>query len=344
MKYLAFTIEEEPNRQRLGALVGDIVVDLAAARLWARTVLKLDIEEFPSALPLLIEAGPSAWNAVKQVMNTLQGEEVLARTARHQPRVVYSFEDIILLPPILRPRSLRDFYAFEQHVVTAYQNRNRTVPEEWYQFPVFYYSNPNSIYGPGEPVPYPPYSQALDYELEIACIIGKAGIDIQPDQAEEHIFGYTVFNDWSARDVQRSEVKVGLGPAKGKDFASSLGPWIVTPDELADARTDRCGVYDLHMTARINGETRSSGCWKDVYYSFGEMIARASQDVYLLPGEVIGSGTVGTGCLLELTRGEGPWLQPGDIVECEVERMGVLRNRVIGTPKPHLERFRTYHE
>jgi fumarylacetoacetate (FAA) hydrolase len=127
-------------------------------------------------------------------------------------------------------------------------------------------------------------------------------------------------------------MRVGLGPAKGKDFASSLGPWIVTPDELASRATDRPGVFDLAMVARVNGQERSRGNWKDIHYSFGQMIERASQDTYLLPGDVIGSGTVGTGCLLELTRGEGPWLQTGDVVELEVERIGILRNRV---GKPH---------
>ncbi len=144
-----------------------------------------------------------------------------------------------------------------------------------------------------------------------------------------YIFGYTIFNDWSARDIQRREVKVGLGPAKAKDFASSLGPWIVTPEELQERATGRPGVYDLEMTARLNGQIVSRGNWKDLHYSFGEMIARASQDVYLLPGDVIGSGTVGSGCLLEITGGRGPWLSPGDVVELEIERLGVLRNTVV---------------
>lgn len=239
--------------------------------------------------------------------------------------------DARLSAPLLRPTNLRDFYAFEQHVTTAHANRGRSVPPAWYEIPVFYFTNPGTIFGPEETIPYPTYTKALDYELEIACVIGKAGRDIPPDQAEAHIFGYTIFNDWSARDVQRREMSVGLGPAKGKDFASSLGPWIVTPDELLDRHTGRPGVYDLEMQARINGEPRSSGNFKAIHYSFGEMIARASAGVDLLPGDVIGSGTVGTGCLLELTRGEGPWLQPGDIVELEIERLGILRNRV-GSP------------
>ncbi len=137
--------------------------------------------------------------------------------------------------------SLRDFYAFEQHVVNAFAIRGKPVPHEWYQFPVFYYSNANAIFGSGEAIPYPSYTQELDYELEVACVIGKPGINITSKEAEQYVFGYTLLNDWSARDIQRLEGKVGLGPAKGKDFAASLGPWIVTPDELADRGTGRPG-------------------------------------------------------------------------------------------------------
>ncbi|MFZ5855296.1 MAG: fumarylacetoacetate hydrolase family protein [Chloroflexota bacterium] len=232
-----------------------------------------------------------------------------------------------LLPPLL-PTTLRDAYAFEQHVKTANQNRGRDVPKEWYDFPVFYYTNPHSIFGPEDVIPHPAYTSALDYELEIAVVIGKAGMDIRAEEAEEYIFGYTIFNDWSARDVQRAEMKVGLGPAKGKDFASSLGPLIVTREALADRAVGRAGVYDLEMSARVNGVEMSRGNLKDIFWSFGEIIARASQSTMLQPGDVIGSGTVGTGCLLELTRANGPWLQPGDVVELEVERIGILRNEI----------------
>lgn len=236
-------------------------------------------------------------------------------------------EDAHLHAP-LHPTTLRDAYAFEQHVKTANKNRGRDVPKEWYDFPVFYYTNPHSIFGPEEKIPYPPYTSQLDYELEIAVVIGKAGMNIKADEAEGHIFGYTIFNDWSARDVQRAEMKVGLGPAKGKDFASSLGPLIVTREALADRAVGRPGVYDLALAARVNGVEMSRGNLKDIFWSFGEIIARASQSAMLYPGDVIGSGTVGTGCLLELTKGQGPWLQPGDVVELDVERIGILRNTI----------------
>jgi fumarylacetoacetate (FAA) hydrolase len=223
---------------------------------------------------------------------------------------------------------LRDAYAFEQHVQAANRNRGRDVPAEWYKFPVFYFSNPGNIFGPNDEIPYPSYTSALDFELEIAAVIGKPGRDIAPSDAPNHIFGYTIFNDWSARDVQRQEMAVGLGPAKGKDFASSIGPYIVTADEFTGKATDKPGVFSLEMMARINGAPRSRANFGDMHWSFGDILARASLNVELQPGDVIGSGTVGTGCLLELTRAEGPWLEAGDVVELEIEHIGVLRNQV----------------
>lgn len=239
----------------------------------------------------------------------------------------FAVEEVKFLSP-LKPNTLRDGYAFEQHVRTANKNRGREVPEEWYQFPVFYFTNPNAVFGHDDEIPYPHYTDAMDYELEIAAVIGKGGMNIKAEEAEEYIFGYTIFNDWSARDVQRKEMAVGLGPAKGKDFASAFGPVIVTREAIADRATGRPGVYDLSMAARVNGVEMSRGNFKDMHYSFGEIIARASDSVMLYPGDVIGSGTVGTGCLLELTKFQGPWLKHGDVVELEIERIGVLRNTV----------------
>lgn len=248
--------------------------------------------------------------------------------ASPSPAQVIQLDQVTLLPPLPRPTSLRDFYAFEQHVVTANANRGRQVPPEWYEIPVFYFSNPFSGYGHNMNVPRPSYTLEMDYELEVAAVIGRAGRDIQPANAMNHIAGFMIFNDWSARDVQRQEMKVGLGPAKGKDFASSFGPWLVTPDELEPFSTDRPGVYDLLMTARKNGLETARGNWKDIHYDFGQMLARASAAVSLYPGDIIGSGTVGTGCLLETTKGEGPWLQPGDVVELEIEQLGLLTNTI----------------
>jgi len=245
------------------------------------------------------------------------------------PETSFAKDEVKFHAP-LRPTTLRDAYAFEQHVRTANQNRGRDVPAEWYKFPIFYYTNPNSIFGPDDEIPYPHYTQALDFELEIAVVIGEGGINIKPENAPAHIFGYTIFNDWSARDVQREEMKAGLGPAKGKDFASSLGPVIVTSEALADRAVNRPGVYDLMMTAKVNGVEMSRGNLKDIFWSFGEIIARASDTCELQAGDVIGSGTAGTGCLLELTKTQGPWLNEGDVVELEIERIGILKNIVGG--------------
>jgi 2-keto-4-pentenoate hydratase/2-oxohepta-3-ene-1,7-dioic acid hydratase in catechol pathway len=241
----------------------------------------------------------------------------------------FALDEVKFHSPI-HPTTLRDGYAFEQHVKTANKNRGREVPEEWYQFPVFYFTNPNAVFGDEDEIPYPPYTKALDYELEVAAVIGKAGINIKAEDAPAHVFGYTIWNDWSARDIQRKEMAVGLGPAKGKDFASSFGPVIVTHEALADKAVGRPGVYDLEMVARVNGVEFSRGNFKDMYWSFGDIIARASESVMLNPGDVIGSGTVGTGCLLELTKFQGPWLNAGDVVELEIERLGVLRNKIKG--------------
>ncbi|MEO8354587.1 MAG: fumarylacetoacetate hydrolase family protein [Chloroflexota bacterium] len=252
------------------------------------------------------------------------GAENAARKASKEP---LTFDEVSFLSPI-KPTTLRDGYAFEQHVKTANKNRGREVPEEWYQFPVFYFGNPNAAFGHEDVIPYPAYTNAMDYEVEIAAIIGRGGIDIKPEDAPDHIFGYTIFNDWSARDIQRKEMVIGLGPAKGKDFASSFGPVIVTHESIADRAVGRPGVYDLSVVARVNGVELSRGNFKDMYWSFGDIIARASESVMLNPGDVIGSGTVGTGCLLELTKFQGPWLNHGDVVEIEVERIGVLRNTI----------------
>jgi len=251
----------------------------------------------------------------------------VTRAASRASKDSLALDEVKFLAPI-KPTTLRDAYAFEAHVKTANRNRGQEVPENWYKFPVFYFSNPNNNYGHEDLIPCPSYTQALDYELEIAVIIGKSGINIKPEDAEQYIFGYTIFNDWSARDLQVQEMKVNFGPVKSKDFACSFGPAIVTPDTLANESVGRPGVFDLEMTARVNGVELSRGNFKDIYWSFGDIIARASQSVMLNPGDVIGSGTVGTGCLYELTKNQGPWLKSGDVVELEVERIGVLRNIV----------------
>jgi fumarylacetoacetate (FAA) hydrolase len=233
--------------------------------------------------------------------------------------------------PVLQPPSLRDFYAFEGHVRTMWERRGGEVPDTWYRLPVFYFSNTSEIRDPDDPVWCPAASSELDYELEVAAIVDTPAIDLAVERAEEAIGGFTIFNDWSARDLQREETVVRLGPAKGKDFASSFGPWLVTPDELQDAR--RGNGYDLAMTAEVNGVETSRGRWSDAQFSFGEMLARASADARLRPGDVIGSGTVGTGCLLEVKDATlGRYLEPGDRVELRIDRLGSLRTPIVARP------------
>jgi fumarylacetoacetate (FAA) hydrolase len=247
---------------------------------------------------------------VQLAAQTLQSFFSGGGEAREHAR--FPLADVRLLAPVLEPPAVRDFYAFEQHVRTARASRGLDVPKEWYEQPVFYFSNPAAIYGPDAAVPYPEGTEELDYELEVAAVIGGDG----------RIGGFTVMNDWSARDLQRAEMRVGLGPAKGKDFATSLGPVLVTADELDGSS----GA----MVARVNGEERSRGDLSDMYHSWEAIVAHAARNTRLRPGDVLGSGTVGTGCILE--HGDGRWLRPGDVVELEVEGIGVLRNEVAPPP------------
>jgi fumarylacetoacetate (FAA) hydrolase len=254
-----------------------------------------------------------------------------AERARVDASEVHPVPDVQLLAPVPHPPTVRDFYAFEQHVRVARERRGLGMDPDWYQIPVFYFSNPYAVVGPDVSIPAAPGSEAMDFELEVAAIIGRAGHDLTPDDAEQHIAGFCVMNDWSARDIQRREMQLSMGPVKGKDFATSLGPALVTPDELESARHGK--AYDLAMVARVNGREYSRATLADIYWSFGEMVAYASRGTWVRPGDVVGSGTCGTGCILEmsLVHGEAayPWLQPGDEVELEVERLGVLRNRLV---------------
>ncbi len=253
-----------------------------------------------------------------------------ARRANDDPSEVLKLDDVRLRPPIPRPCTVRDFYAFEQHVKTARKRRGLEMDPDWYELPVFYFSNPYAIVGPDEEVAIPPGALEMDFELEVAAVVGRGGADLDPRDAERHIAGFCVMNDWSARDIQRREMKLSMGPVKGKDFATSLGPMLVTPDEIEDGRRGR--AYDLTMTASVNGVEYSRASLADIYWSFGEMLAYASRGTRVERGDVIGSGTCGTGCILELALVHGseryPWLKAGDVVELSVERLGSLRNRV----------------
>jgi len=262
------------------------------------------------------------------------GDLVDGFVRREDDDAVVEAAELAFGPPVLRPPSVRDFYAFEGHVRTMWERRGGEVPEAWYRLPIFYFSNVSEIRGPGDPVWSPAASSELDYELEVAALIDTPAKDLRAERAEEAIGGYTIFNDWSARDLQREETAVRLGPAKGKDFASTFGPWIVTPDELADARTAGATGPGLAMTAEVNGVETSRGCWSDAQFSFGDMLARASADVRLRPGDLVGSGTVGSGCLLEVREATlGRYLEPGDVVTLRVERLGALTNPIVEHPR-----------
>ena len=241
----------------------------------------------------------------------------------------YKESDLTILPPIINPPAFRDFYAFEQHVKAARKLRKLDMHPDWYKIPIFYYSNPNCCYGHGENIPYPNGTTELDFELEFAVIIGNGGSNINSSEANKVIAGYTILNDWSSRNLQREEMPMSLGPAKGKDFASSFGPYMVTPDEIESAWKDD-GKLHLQMTCHVNGKKVSDGNTNDLYHSFGDMIERASMNTKLIPGEYIGSGTVGTGCILELRpENAGGWLKKGDIVTLEIERLGILENKIV---------------
>ncbi len=228
----------------------------------------------------------------------------------------WPFDSLRFLAPI-EAASLKDFLAFEVHLSNARKRNNLEIPPAWYELPVYYKGNHRTLGGHDEFVYWPRFSEQMDYELELACIIGKEGIDIPVEHADQYIGGYCIMNDWSARDIQMKEMSVGLGPAKGKDFATSMGPWLVTPDEF-DPATAR-------MVARVNGEVWSDGMYSTVHWSFAQMLAHVSMDEAVYPGDVFGSGTVGFGCGLE----HGRWLQPGNLVELEITGLGVLRNRLV---------------
>ncbi|MBX9583710.1 MAG: fumarylacetoacetate hydrolase family protein [Gemmataceae bacterium] len=237
------------------------------------------------------------------------------------------------MPALFPVASLRDYYAFEQHVKTCRGHRGLGMVPQWYEVPVYYFSNPAAVLGDGDPVFAPAGSAALDYELELACVVGKPARDLPADDSALNcLAGFTVMNDWSARDLQRAEMAVGLGPSKSKDFATSLGPRVVPFAELRDAYRD--GRLHLTMTAAVNGRELSRGDAGSMYWTWPQILAHASRDADLRPGDVIGSGTVGTGCILELTpEAVGGWLKPGDVVELTVERIGTLRNMVVERPR-----------
>ena len=277
------------------------------------TRLNWEERSFLVSAVALIEQGPEVWAEVHDV----------ARAAEGHPELMLgpSEPGLRWLKPLDNLASLRDFLAFEDHVKAAAQRRGTDVPDYWYEAPVYYKGNHRSVIGPGEECPWPPFTEELDFELELAMIVGKRGKNVTEANAADHIFGFTVMNDFSARDIQRKEMSAWLGPAKGKDFATALGPCIVTCEEVGPQP-------DLEMVCRVNGEEWGRARSSDMKWTWGEMLAHVSSGEDIYPGDVYGSGTPGGCCGLDL----GRTLEPGDIVELEIDNIGALMNRV--GPRP----------
>jgi fumarylacetoacetate (FAA) hydrolase len=260
---------------------------------------------------------------------------VAAGEAPGAPLETVPLDQVRLLAPLDRPPSVRDFFAFEDHVKNSRAGQGLEVDPGWYERPLFYFSNPAAIYGPDDEILVPRGCRALDYELEVAAVIGVEAADLDPDDPAtmDVVAGFTILNDWSARDIQAREMSQNLGPGKGKDFATSLGPVVVTRDQFGGLSE---GKPKATMTARVNGEEKSRGALENIYFAWTAILAYASANTRLVPGDVIGSGTCGTGCLLEWRmtghRDTHPWLRPGDVVELDVEHIGVLRNTIAARP------------
>ncbi len=308
-------------RRRLGAVTAQGVVDLnfACARLLAERgeprPRRLAAVVAPDNLLEFLEEGATALRYASEALEAVAGG---LRDGLEGETLIWDAGAVRLLAPLPDPPSLRDFFAFEEHVKTGFERRGEAMPAEWYEIPVYYKGGHRNIIGTGQDALWPSFTQKFDYELELAAVIGREGSNVPAARARDYIAGYTVMNDFSARDIQRREMRVRLGPAKGKDWCTALGPWLVTADEIPDP-------YNLRMTARINGELWSQGNSSGMHWRFDQMIEFLTRDDTIYPGDVIGSGTVGKGCGLELDR----WVQPGDVIELEVERIGVLRNRVV---------------
>ena len=323
MKFISFLTKQ--GEERLGLYINEKIIDISTSA--EKISLKL-----PSRISEFLEGNAKNREMAKKV------EEAFLKGKLKETET-----NIRLLSPIPHPPSCRDAYAFRQHVEAARKNRGLEMVPEFDQFPIFYYTNHHAIMGEGPIVVEKDHLEQLDFELEVAIVIGKKGKNIPAQHAEDHIAGFTIMNDFSARLLQMEEMKLSLGPAKGKDFATTLGPWLVTPDELESKKikTPFGSKYNLYMKAYHNGKLVSSGNLKDMNWTFAEIIERAAYGTELFPGDVIGSGTVGTGCYLELNgtyareaKEKGTtyipvWLKEGDTIELEVESLGKLKNTIV---------------
>ena len=318
------------GHEQLGVLVNNLVYDMEVLH-----------PELPSTMSMFL-------NYWEESFPVAQAGELLLREGTRSSSRGVPIGELELLAPVPFPTSCRDGYAFRQHVAAARRNRKVDMIPEFDQYPIFYFTNHHSIQGPGDIQCMPDHFEKLDFELEAAIVICKQGRNIKAAEADEYIGGLMIMNDMSARRLQMEEMLLNLGPAKGKDFSTVIGPWLVTPDELKDleipAKENHTGKsWNLRMQCRVNGVQVSDGNLGDMDWTFAEIIERASYGVTLYPGDVIGSGTVGTGCFLELN-GTGKlnnpdyqeqWLQPNDVVEMEIDGLGILTNNIVAEESDH---------
>jgi 2-keto-4-pentenoate hydratase/2-oxohepta-3-ene-1,7-dioic acid hydratase in catechol pathway len=298
------------DSDRVGAVDGDRIIDLSAAY----EARERDERGYAGAEIARTVVPPSLLELLRREEFGMEAAREAVEFALRTGTLSVPLEGTTLRSPLPRPNSIRDFMLVEEHV----RNSGLDVPPEWYEIPAYWKGNPDAVFGPGDDIRWPEYTEKLDYELEMGLVIGRRAHRVSVEAAPSHVAGYTIFNDWSARDIQMREMKIMLGPGLGKDFAFSIGPCLVTPDELGDPNAVR-------MEARVNGETWSSGTVGAMQFGFDELIAHLSREQTLQPGDILGSGTVGRGCGLELDR----WIRPGDLVELEASGIGVLSNRVV---------------
>lgn len=328
MKLVSFKTK---NQDQLGLYIQDQVFGVKDCGL-----------QLPMEMPLTMK------DFLKNTEDYLPLLAKLQSAIENKPYDFQSVQNPVLLAPVPHPPSLKDGYAFRQHVETMRKNRGAEIAPEFDQFPIFYFSNHNAVFGPGEILAEKDHFEKLDFELEIAVVIGKRGMNIPSDKADDYILGYMIWNDWSARLLQTEEMTLSLGPAKGKDFANSFGPFLVTKDELSSKKisTKEGDQYDLRMQAKHNGKLISDGSSKTMHWTFAQIIERVSYGAEIFPGDIIGSGTVGTGCFAELNstgmvlaKAKGDdftptWIKPGDEIELLVEGLGSLKNKVqLRTPE-----------
>jgi 2-keto-4-pentenoate hydratase/2-oxohepta-3-ene-1,7-dioic acid hydratase in catechol pathway len=327
MKLCTFAIKTALGKyNRLGVVFPDGILDLNFAAAYyllqmgeiqpyqiANTIVPCDMLQF-------LQTEATGMKFARLTVDFFQ-KEFSARefpTGANEETLFYKTSEVKLKAPLQNPNSFRDFYAFENHVKKGFEKRGEPMPQEWYEIPVYYKGNHNNILGTDEGVSIPSFTEKFDYELELGIIIGKTGKNISEEKALEYVAGFTVLNDFSARDMQRKEMKVRLGPAKGKDFATAIGPVLVTPDEIGD-------LYNLRMSAKVNGALWSEGNSGSIFHKYEKLISFASLEETLFPGDLLGSGTVGTGCGLELDK----WVKVGDILELEIEKIGILRTKIL---------------